>query len=1035
MNSFFSAFYSRISEVQRATLNQFLDYARQGKIPLTESDIRARFNRVGTQLSKVHDTPTDPEVFNQAMADIIVDLASVYAELDNVSESTKSMGQLMGSELDRIGAVVNGLETQLEQGRGVVASPFPYTHVVYETFGAKNLFDHNPKYYTGAPEAWIDPSDHSLRLEPVSSFSRTITKSGAALVNVEILNMLGRSVEGRYPVKNVVDGTMDGFWQEVFHAYQPIMADQSVASWLPTTYEGGAAVRLHFEFERPTPISDVVISLAARFPVQLLQVAWDNPSVSPTGMLSNPGFEGTPAGWVIYPSGGAPSSLGATGWVCLTGRYSASGFYLNAPARLTYAGSTEWTGVPVSIWSPSGSLSGSFSTTGTMAGCYYTLEFDAMRSSRNIIPEAAIQWMQAASEEPVILSTRQNGLRVAIDHTPGQWKHYTITAPPPPDAAWVRAFFTTAAHSGNLWLDNVELYRSASFINLNTESQSVLTTPLTNCECENLYITLAQKNYTQKSYEVPRSAVSTYRIWGEAVTQVKDDVVYDTSEMFSSIDASELPAGTLTSVPLRDEIMRLGGSYQSVASEIEGLASVDPADRVRISALEYQIGVREVDLLFRENRENGLYVSKPVDVRGEVRELRIIPDIREYTLAPIYRVLLREADELNDARAFSSSNRVRIFSADDLEVGVLTSSDDIIVPPVRRVETYEGTDWSGRLYLDEYPYLNNGKVFRLTKQLSTGTPFGYNATPYDPNAESLLYYGLNGLEAAGGYRPLKVSLKFANGKTAMPDNVGRPDVGDIGYAGSEGVSLTMDYLTLTSSVSESQTKGNSFADVRKQAQSSKGQEESRTSEVFTFTTRYKPILSGPNGAMITAYWSPPASTGPTQSDVLISPTFLDVNPQLGIVRVLSPPPSADMVVWASYYYQIRTGIPTGVALPVSGMVTSGFIPASYPFTRNMTDYVTGKQPSLSRYNDNPLDPNYYPVYDYYQASDGALVFTEDLSPYGDTPARIQVEYETLALKPRLVIELWRYGDATKTPVIDGYTLLVSARKVPDEETL
>ncbi len=1036
MIDFLRAFYSRISDSQRATLLGLSETAKSGwSSSLSLEEIRARLSQVGTQISKVSEDQTDPQEFNRTVIDILTDLAAIYTELDNIGTANRAGAQLISSELDRLASAVQDMESRLRQAKELLSLPYTSTHNVFETFSTKEGFESSPRYYGSRAKAWVDPLDYSLRLEPVSSFSRTITKSGLSLARVQVSNTLGRSVDGRHSVGDCIDGNMDTIWQEVIHSDQRIFGDRSSAPWLPSTYAGGAAVRLKVSFEKPTAISDVYLRLASAFPMQLLQVAWDNPSHTPSGMLPNEGFETNAAGWEISPSGGnASGPKGATGWICSTGYCSLSGLTLEAPSYDPIGSCSDWTTIPVVAYTPSGSSSGTMLVSGSAANSYYTLELDAMRSRRQMVPEAGIQWMNASGASVLMPSVEANE-RVLIDNTPGVWKHYTMTASPPPDAVWCRVFLWTGAHSGQVWFDNIKLYRSASFVDLYQESQSVLSTQLVGCECENLYITLAQRNFVPRVYTVPRSQLTTYRLWESIVAPTEGDVSDDqyTSNFTTEEDFTTSPLQDYGNSLAKTEAVRMGGMAHRLVSE---LSDAGASDTVSTSVLEYRFGVRELDLLYREHREDGIFVSKPVGGRGEVREVRLIPNVRQYSRQPTYKLLLRDSDDVADARLFPTSNLLKIYASTDREVGSSTTSDDVVVQPLRRIETYKGTDWSGRLYLNSYPYVDAGRIDALVLLFTSGAPSGYNATPYDPNAESPIYYTSNGLRSCAGYRPISVSLKFPNGEIAKADTIGRPDVGDVGYVESEYLISTVDYVTTTTTTEAKDTASSNLAKELLQEQSKKySQTEVRRQEVRTCTTRYSPILAGKNGAMLSVYWTPYGSEGPTQSDALIPPANVDVDVLRGVIRIKETPPSDDMGVRASYYYQIRTGVPSGTTLAVSGLVTSGFTSISYPVTRNVTDYVTGTKPTLQRYVSNTLDPEYYPIYDYYQSADGSLVFAEDLSMYGDTPAEVVIEYDTLDLNPRLVVELSRHGDATQTPIIDDYTLLLSLRSVPSDEVL
>ena len=91
----------------------------------------------------------------------------------------------------------------------------------------------------------------------------------------------------------------------------------------------------------------------------------------------------------------------------------------------------------------------------------------------------------------------------------------------------------------------------------------------------------------------------------------------------------------------------------------------------------------------------------------------------------------------------------------------------------------------------------------------------------------------------------------------------------------------------------------------------------------------------------------------------------------------------------------------------------------------MTDYINGKVPVLREPNFNQLDPNYYPVIEYYVTSQSQLQFsTSDFFAYGKTPATIYVTHDTLNIRPRVSAFIQRTGSYATTPSLYGLSLNV-----------
>jgi hypothetical protein len=102
----------------------------------------------------------------------------------------------------------------------------------------------------------------------------------------------------------------------------------------------------------------------------------------------------------------------------------------------------------------------------------------------------------------------------------------------------------------------------------------------------------------------------------------------------------------------------------------------------------------------------------------------------------------------------------------------------------------------------------------------------------------------------------------------------------------------------------------------------------------------------------------------------------------------------------------------------------------------MTDYESGKIPTLKSPDFDRLSRDYYPIIEYYVNSDGEIVFARDFFKYGDIPAKVQVEYQTLGIQPRLAVEVIRSGSPAVTPTIYNLSLRVrESSPIPIRESI
>jgi len=209
-------------------------------------------------------------------------------------------------------------------------------------------------------------------------------------------------------------------------------------------------------------------------------------------------------------------------------------------------------------------------------------------------------------------------------------------------------------------------------------------------------------------------------------------------------------------------------------------------------------------------------------------------------------------------------------------------------------------------------------------------------------------------------------------------------------------------------------------------------ETSTVNQTQVYKTKFGPIISGRSGSMVRLYWVDTASG----LYIPINPNNVAVDPENQIISVTATPPAtAYNAVAADYKYLLKEGaedyfseVITSATVPATGSTDfAGFIretSRSLPITRNMTDYTNGKIPLLKPPVFDKMSKDYYPVIEYYLSDDGTLIFARDFFLYGDQPAEVEVKYDTLAVKPRLVLDVTRLDGPTKSPHILNLSLNV-----------
>jgi len=193
--------------------------------------------------------------------------------------------------------------------------------------------------------------------------------------------------------------------------------------------------------------------------------------------------------------------------------------------------------------------------------------------------------------------------------------------------------------------------------------------------------------------------------------------------------------------------------------------------------------------------------------------------------------------------------------------------------------------------------------------------------------------------------------------------------------------------------------------------------------LLAYRTEFSPIVKGAGGSLFKLYW-----VNEDHERLLISPNNYSINSANGVIVLKVGMPEGYETLVADYKYINKTNENSHFADTLSLIntptTTDDVVLGSktFPICRNMTDYVSGRVPNLKRPNFDTLNNDYYPVIEYYITPDGDIVFARDFFAYGEMPATITVEYETLGVNPRLEVTIVRSSGANTTPRIFGINL-------------
>lgn len=169
-----------------------------------------------------------------------------------------------------------------------------------------------------------------------------------------------------------------------------------------------------------------------------------------------------------------------------------------------------------------------------------------------------------------------------------------------------------------------------------------------------------------------------------------------------------------------------------------------------------------------------------------------------------------------------------------------------------------------------------------------------------------------------------------------------------------------------------------------------------------YKTKFFPIISGPNGTALKVYES--------DQTTLINPSQYSINTLSGTI-VFNSTVSGSIYATYSYVSDPKNKSEAEYFETLPNPEYSGYL------TRNMTDYESGIIPTLRPFQPDQTRADYYPVLEYYVTPDSKIIFSREFFKFGDQPARIRVEYETLNIQPKFAVYGVRVTSPTQSPRI------------------
>lgn len=220
----------------------------------------------------------------------------------------------------------------------------------------------------------------------------------------------------------------------------------------------------------------------------------------------------------------------------------------------------------------------------------------------------------------------------------------------------------------------------------------------------------------------------------------------------------------------------------------------------------YRIGMRELDLRYREYIPRGILVSLPLSTTKEIRRLWVSTELGKHHTSGTKFFIYPFANDVNTRvdidpyRVGSTDAAEQTQAAEGQILHIVTSEEQtlgladnlekfLVVDPKPLVEVFEGTTREGSIRPGLPIHVRSHKIKELNQWLES---YAIWPTQYDPNAATLFGadntsakdsirlgtltsgFDLSDIKSKSGYIPIKITIE-TDRWTAHPDTFGRPD--------------------------------------------------------------------------------------------------------------------------------------------------------------------------------------------------------------------------------------------------------------------
>ncbi len=988
-------------------------------------------------------------------------LGAIFQSADQAEEYFNSIYSLISSRVSeserRVQELDSSLRVLLSNSRTVATTS---THL---KGGDTTLLETSDKYYrTFGPLAAV-PSEGIFRLKDTGAFS-SIRSLGGFAGQAVIENSLGQVLENGV-LGAITDGARNTFWTGTFYSPAPIRADQNDVPWLPDEYKHGLAFQVTYYLDRATLVTEVFVDPVTTEPMDLVSISWTPSDIG--NALTYSTFSTT--GWTFSGS----SMISGSYLLCTDEGYASQTFALPGNYLSDSATSMVSTGRRAQLHYELRGLGDLYAgvrliwynSSGSIIGHKiqedYPTGFFSNHRVVDTIPQGATSGRvdfgvftpigtpaSAFFNSPVLyLGERSFQCDEVIDQAK------TISLPEIVKSSRFSFVFAqrnprrelVSVETSNIQVTPIQGLLDIDSV-LQKATQDIAADLLDSGPGQSLFAYRVGMKELDLRYRahVPRGAIVSLPLFStkeirEIWVTAEIGQFYNDNTKFYIYPFADDPEQKTDIIPFRmgnidnatSTSLQPGEILRIYTFEEQSSGWYDPADKAYIT------NPRDITERFEGTDREGKiklgyapHLRRPyiADIQTWLDKYSIWPAVIDPNLETIYGLPESSQSTINSIREGNLNA--------ELDLNDLISRPGYL--PIR--VTIQTDKWTAQP--DIYGRPDISKVRTIRAEELTSTTVVQTTVEQEQSVISFEAW-LNSTDAKTFMANMGPTSQWIG--TGIDNYLGSQII----KPGNRDKTLRQILDGIQSPIPENTTQTNRNIE-RYRAQllnvynrlKNQGKVPIDTSLTNTITsaveaddvysTRFKPIITGPNGSFLRVYWY-----NPTDNTYLAAPqsSYEVANAGLGLIKVLSAGPSGFTSLIADYQYitNSTTEDHFSSVLDFATMAATGVSDISsqfqlrtkpLPITRNMTDYVNGRIPILRPPNFERLSKDYYPVIEYYVNSNGELIFSRDFFKYGDIPANIRVEYSSLAISPRVGVQITRSGSPAATPTIYNVSLRV-----------